>query len=181
MMKKLFFSTFANHNIGKHYLHKNPQYLEKVSEALDEVLKTTEKVREWTRTNKRTNGSMLPHEFKEYIPPDVAVIHLKASRNNTHCVVMDNKHNTVTHCSAGMVGLRGSETGSAEGGTRTGTEIAKRCKAKGINNIFINFKGFGQGRDPCFRSIMASLNILRISDKTPLPHGGCRPKKRRRV
>ena len=103
-------------------------------------------------------------------------------RNNTILSLTDWKHKLLGVASGGMCGLRGHHRGTSESGTRAASRIAKKTLSKGFRDVYVVFKGFGPGRDAAFRSLIAGgLNIRRIRDRTPIQHGGCKPRKARRV
>jgi small subunit ribosomal protein S11 len=94
----------------------------------------------------------------------------------------DWRHRIVRTISGGMCGLNGHLRGTPEAGTRAATRVGAIALQKGMKHVYVSMKGFGQGREPAFRALVASgIQIKRITDKTPIPHGGCRPRSVRRV
>lgn len=125
---------------------------------------------------------MSPKNFKESIPDGVGMVQILSSKNNTFVTLMDSNHKVLRSISGGMCGLKGCQRGTSEAGTRAASIIAGMAKDKQIVKLFVKLKGFGVGREAAFRSLIASgITILRIEDVTPVAHGGCRPKKARRV
>ncbi|MBU0692060.1 30S ribosomal protein S11 [bacterium] len=113
---------------------------------------------------------------------DTGVVHVKSSFNNTLITITDNYGNTISWASAGKMGLRGSRKNTPFAAQLAADNAAKAAMALGLRKVSINVRGPGGGRDGAIRSLVASgLRILTIRDVTPLPHNGCRPRKRRRV
>jgi len=113
---------------------------------------------------------------------DTGVVHVKSSFNNTLITITDNYGNTISWASAGKMGLRGSRKNTPFAAQLAADNAAKAAMALGLRKVSINVRGPGGGRDGAIRSLVASgLKILTIRDVTPLPHNGCRPRKRRRV
>lgn len=155
---------------------------QQADETLQQLLANNQRVRDWARTHKRSNGSMHPSEHQEFIPAGIGQITVFAKRNNTFCTLTDWEHKILRTVSAGMCDLRGWNRGTSEAGTRTASRIGQVAVDKGFRQVYVTLKGFGPGREPAFRSLIASgLQIVSIRDRTPVQHGGCRPKKARRV
>jgi small subunit ribosomal protein S11 len=113
---------------------------------------------------------------------DTGVVHVKSSFNNTLITITDNYGNTISWASAGKMGLRGSRKNTPFAAQLAADNAAKAAMTLGLRKVSINVRGPGGGRDGAIRSLVASgLKILTIRDVTPLPHNGCRPRKRRRV
>jgi small subunit ribosomal protein S11 len=113
---------------------------------------------------------------------DTGVVHVKSSFNNTLITITDNYGNTISWASAGKMGLRGSRKNTPFAAQLAADNAAKAAMALGLRKVSIVVRGPGGGRDGAIRSLVASgLKILTIRDVTPLPHNGCRPRKRRRV
>lgn len=113
---------------------------------------------------------------------DTGVVHVKSSFNNTLITITDNYGNTISWASAGKMGLRGSRKNTPFAAQLAADNAAKAAMALGLRKVSIEVRGPGGGRDGAIRSLVASgLKILTIRDVTPLPHNGCRPRKRRRV
>lgn len=110
-----------------------------------------------------------------------AVVHIKASYNNTLFTITDNRGDVLLWSSSGRCGFKGSKKKSPFAATTAGEDIGKRALDMGIVNVSIRISGPGQGRDHAIRALNAAgLNITSISDVTPIPHNGCRLPKRRR-
>ncbi len=110
------------------------------------------------------------------------IAHVRATFNNTIIAITDLSGNVISWASAGKVGYAGSRKSSAFAATVAAQDAAKTAMAAGMKEIEVNLKGPGAGRESAIRGLQSSgLNITIIRDKTPVPHNGCRPRKRRRV
>lgn len=110
------------------------------------------------------------------------VVHVNATFNNTIVVITTPSGEVISWASAGKVGYVGSRKSSAFAATVAAQDAAKGAIAVGMKSVEIVLKGPGQGRESAVRGIQSSgLEITVIRDKTPVPHNGCRPRKRRRV
>ena len=112
----------------------------------------------------------------------VGIAHVLASFNNTIVSITDLAGHVIAWCSAGKAGYSGSRKSSAFAATVAAQEAAKVAMAMGMKEVEINLKGPGAGRESAVRGLQSSgLNITIIRDVTPVPHNGCRARKRRRV
>ena len=110
------------------------------------------------------------------------VCHIAATFNNTKVVFSDVKGNVLSWSSAGRCGFKGSRKSTAYAGQVATTEAAKTAMGHGLRDVSVEVKGPGMGRDAAIRTLQTvGLSVSAIKDVTPIPHGGCRPKKRRRV
>lgn len=110
------------------------------------------------------------------------VCHIAATFNNTKVVFSDVKGNVLSWSSAGRCGFKGSRKSTAYAGQVATTEAAKTAMGHGLREVAVEVKGPGMGRDAAVRTLQTvGLAVSAIKDVTPVPHGGCRPKKRRRV
>ena len=110
------------------------------------------------------------------------VVHVKATFNNTIITITDPTGAVVAWASAGKVGYSGSRKSSAFAATVAAQDAAKLAMSCGMKEVEVYLKGPGAGRESAVRGIMSSgLSISKIGDRTPVPHNGCRPRKRRRV
>ena len=110
------------------------------------------------------------------------VAHVKATFNNTIISITDLTGNVVSWASSGKVGYVGSRKSSAFAATVAAQDAAKTAMALGMKEVEVNLSGPGAGRESAVRGLQSSgLAISIIRDKTPVPHNGCRPRKRRRV
>ena len=110
------------------------------------------------------------------------VAHVKASFNNTIVTITDPAGGVVAWASAGKAGYKGSRKSSAFAATVAAQDAAKGAVSVGMREVEVNLNGPGAGRESAVRGLQSSgLNITAIRDCTPVPHNGCRPRKRRRV
>ncbi|MCH9627633.1 MAG: 30S ribosomal protein S11 [Chlamydiales bacterium] len=110
------------------------------------------------------------------------VVHVKATFNNTIIAITDPAGNVVSWASAGKVGYSGSRKSSAFAATVAAQDAAKLAMTMGMKEVEVNLKGPGAGRESAVRGLISTgLMVSVIRDKTPVPHNGCRPRKRRRV
>jgi small subunit ribosomal protein S11 len=112
----------------------------------------------------------------------VGIAHVTASFNNTIISITDPMGRTIAWSSAGKTGYSGSRKSSAFAATVAAQDAGKVAASQGMKEIEVNLKGPGAGREPAVRGLMsAGLMVSAIRDSTPVPHNGCRPRKRRRV
>ncbi len=112
----------------------------------------------------------------------VGVAYIKASFNNTIISLADVYGNVVASSSAGQMGFKGSRKNTPFAAQQAAATAAKAALDLGMRKIDVRVKGPGSGRDSAIRSLQgAGLQITSIRDVTPIPHNGCRPRKRRRV
>jgi small subunit ribosomal protein S11 len=110
------------------------------------------------------------------------VAHVFASFNNTIVTIADPEGNTVATGSSGAMGFKGTRKSTPFAAMRAGEKAAVAAIRHGMKEINVRIKGAGSGRESSIRSMAkAGLKILSIEDVTPLPHNGCRAKKRRRT
>ena len=114
------------------------------------------------------------------IPSGIA--HITASFNNTQCCISDARGNVISWSSSGKAGFKGSRKSTAFAGTMVAQECARTAIARGMHEVEIRVQGAGAGRESAVRAIATSgLGVTLIKDITPIPHNGCRQRKRRRV
>ncbi|MCK4852321.1 MAG: 30S ribosomal protein S11 [Candidatus Omnitrophica bacterium] len=110
------------------------------------------------------------------------MMHVHATFNNTIVTVTDLKGKVLCWSSAGTSGFKGSRKSTPFAASIAAREAAKKAREHGISDIKIRLKGPGPGKESAVRSLRAEGFIVKgILDVTPMPHNGCRPKKRRRV
>jgi small subunit ribosomal protein S11 len=110
------------------------------------------------------------------------VAHIKATFNNTIISITDPEGNTLSWASAGNVGFKGSRKSTPYAAQQAAEAASRRAQEHGVRRVDVLVKGPGSGRETAIRSLQASgLEVLGIRDVTPVPHNGCRPRKRRRV
>ncbi|MDD3179411.1 MAG: 30S ribosomal protein S11 [Opitutaceae bacterium] len=110
------------------------------------------------------------------------VAHVTASFNNTIVAITDHKGQVIAWSSAGKCNFRGSRKSTAYAAQVVAQDAARNAMAHGLKDVQIRVSGPGLGRDSAIRGLQAiGLEISSIIDVTPVPHNGCRPRKRRRV
>lgn len=126
-----------------------------------------------TSAKKKKNKRSVPH----------GQVHISATFNNTIISVTDSKGGLLTASSAGACGFRGSKKGTAYAAQIAAEKAIVAAKQQyGVAKADVYIKGIGQGRDAAVRALGANeVAVDSIADVTGVPHGGCRPKKARRV
>jgi small subunit ribosomal protein S11 len=110
------------------------------------------------------------------------VAHIKSSFNNTIVTITDQEGNTISWATAGNVGFKGSRKSTPFAAQMAAEVAARRAMEHGVRKVDVLVKGPGSGRETAIRSIQnVGIEVSGIKDVTPVPHNGCRPKKRRRV
>jgi small subunit ribosomal protein S11 len=110
------------------------------------------------------------------------IVHIKSSFNNTIVSISDSEGAVIAWASAGNVGFKGSRKSTPFAAQLAAEACAKRAMEHGLRTVDVLVKGPGSGRETAIRSLMSTgIEVVGIKDVTPIPHNGCRPKKRRRV
>jgi small subunit ribosomal protein S11 len=110
------------------------------------------------------------------------IAHIQASFNNTIITITDKQGNVLVWSAPGIVGYSGSKKSTPFAAQIAAADAARKAKEIGIKDVEVRVKGPGFGRESAIRALQASgLIITLIKDVTPIPHNGCRPKKKRRV
>jgi small subunit ribosomal protein S11 len=108
--------------------------------------------------------------------------HIKSTFNNTIVMITDLEGNSLAWASSGQVGFKGSRKSTPFAAQLAAEAASRSAQEHGVRKVDVFVKGPGAGRETAIRSLQASgLEILGINDVTPVPHNGCRPRKRRRV
>ncbi len=108
--------------------------------------------------------------------------HIHATFNNTIVTMTDQQGNAVTWASAGTSGFKGSRKSTPYAAQIAGQKAAEQAMDHGMREVDVFVKGPGPGREAAIRAIAGSgMKIRSITDGTPVPHNGCRPRKKRRV
>jgi small subunit ribosomal protein S11 len=109
-------------------------------------------------------------------------VHIKATFNNTIISITDKQGNVISWSSPGAVGFNGSKKSTPFAAQVAASTAAKEAKDLGLQTVDVFVKGPGSGRESAIRAIQAAgLAVTAIRDVTPIPHNGCRPRKKRRV
>ena len=110
------------------------------------------------------------------------VVHVNASFNNTMITISDEQGNAISWSSAGVMGFKGSRKSTPYAAQLAAEDAAKKAMDHGLKTVNVDVMGPGSGRESALRALQAAgLVVQVIRDVTPIPHNGCRPRKRRRV
>ncbi|MCR5752920.1 MAG: 30S ribosomal protein S11 [Kiritimatiellae bacterium] len=114
------------------------------------------------------------------IPAGIAFI--RSTFNNTQVSIADARGGVISWSSAGKAGFKGSRKSTAFAATMVAQDAARIAVAKGMHECEVRMQGAGAGRESAVRAIQAAgIRVTQITDTTPVPHNGCRARKRRRV
>ena len=112
----------------------------------------------------------------------VGIANILATFNDTQVTITDMHGNLIGWSSAGRVGFKGSRKSTAYAAQQVAQDAARQAMAHGMKEVEIRVKGPGSGRESAIRALQAiGMEITTIKDVTPIPHNGCRPRKKRRV
>jgi small subunit ribosomal protein S11 len=129
---------------------------------------------------KRTAKTRLRRSERKNIA--VGEAHIKSTFNNTIITITDPTGAVISWQSAGTAGFKGSRKSTPFAAQVAAEACAKNAMEHGLKKIQVFVKGPGSGRETAIRSLQAAgLEVVSIQDRTPVPHNGCRPRKRRRV
>jgi small subunit ribosomal protein S11 len=110
------------------------------------------------------------------------IANILATFNNTQVSITDMQGNVIGWSSAGRVGFKGSRKSTAFAAQQVAQDAARQAMSHGMREVEVRVKGPGSGRESAIRALQAiGLEITTIKDCTPIPHNGCRPRKKRRV
>ncbi|UCB46866.1 MAG: 30S ribosomal protein S11 [Spirochaetota bacterium] len=110
------------------------------------------------------------------------IVHIQATFNNTVVTITDKQGNTISWSSAGSLDFRGAKKSTPFAAQVTAEDAARKAIEHGLKEVDVYVKGPGSGRESAIRTLqVVGLKINMIKDVTPIPHNGCRPRKRRRV
>ena len=125
-------------------------------------------------------ANVVKHKVRKNIAK--AIVHIKASFNNTLITVTDVEGGAICTSSAGCVGFKGARKSTPFAAQQAAQRAASAAMRNGVREVEVRVKGPGPGRESAIAALQqAGLRISSIEDVTPLPHNGCRPRKRRRV
>ena len=112
----------------------------------------------------------------------LGVAHVMATFNNTQVTITDMQGNLIGWSTAGRVGFKGSRKSTAFAAQQAAQDAARQAMSHGMREVEVRVNGPGSGRESAIRALQAiGLEITVIKDVTPVPHNGCRPRKKRRV
>jgi len=110
------------------------------------------------------------------------VVHVNASFNNTMITITDEQGNAISWSSAGGMGFKGSRKSTPYAAQLAAEDAAKKAMEHGLQTVNVEVRGPGSGRESALRALQSvGLTVNMIRDVTPIPHNGCRARKRRRV
>ena len=110
------------------------------------------------------------------------VANILATFNNTQVTITDMQGNSLGWSTSGRVGFKGSRKSTAFAAQQAAQDAARQAMAHGLREVEVRVSGPGSGRESAIRALQAiGLEITAIKDATPIPHNGCRPRKKRRV
>jgi len=110
-----------------------------------------------------------------------AIVHVKATFNNTIVTFTDVNGETLCWDSAGTVGFKGARKATPFAASRAAERSASKAKRMGVKEVEVRVKGPGGGRESAITALShAGLDVIAVEDRTPIPHNGCRPRKQRR-
>ena len=110
------------------------------------------------------------------------VAHVNASFNNTKITITDAQGNTIAWSSSGTMGFKGSRKSTPFAAQVAAEDAGRKAMEHGVKTLDVLVKGPGAGRESALRALQSvGFTIMSIKDVTPIPHNGCRPRKRRRV
>jgi len=111
-----------------------------------------------------------------------AIAHVNSSFNNTLITITDYQGNTIAWSSSGSMGFKGSRKSTPYAAQLAAEDAGKKASEHGVKFVDIEVQGPGSGRESALRALqIVGFQVNSIRDVTPIPHNGCRPKKRRRV
>jgi len=111
-----------------------------------------------------------------------AIVHIKATFNNTIITITDPSGEVLCWNSAGTIGFKGSRKSTPFAAQRAAETVAEKARKLGVREVEVRVKGPGSGRESAVTALQAAgITVRSIEDVTPLPHNGCRPRKKRRV
>jgi small subunit ribosomal protein S11 len=126
------------------------------------------------------SGQRIKRRERKNITSGVA--HVNATFNNTMITIADAQGNVIAWASAGSQGFKGSRKSTPFAAQIAGEQAGKRAAEHGMRSLEVQVRGPGSGRESALRALQSvGFTITSIRDVTPIPHNGCRPRKRRRV
>ncbi|XP_061451163.1 small ribosomal subunit protein uS11m [Rhineura floridana] len=113
---------------------------------------------------------------------EIPIAHIKATYNNTHIQVVSHDNVSLALSTCGTEGFKNAKKATGIAAQTTGIAAAAKASAKGVSHIRVVVKGLGPGRMAAIKGLtMGGLEVISITDNTPIPHNGCRPRKARRL
>nr|XP_020482337.1 28S ribosomal protein S11, mitochondrial [Labrus bergylta] len=113
---------------------------------------------------------------------ELPIVHIKATYNNTHIQMTDSVGESLVRTSCGTEGFKNIKKSTPVAAQTAGISAASKATAKGVTFVRVVIKGIGPGRQSAIQGLtMGGLEVVSITDNTPVPHNGCRPRKARRT
>ena len=110
------------------------------------------------------------------------IVHVKATQNNTIVTITDMAGETLAWDSAGTIGFKGARKATPFAATRAGEQCGQKVRKMGMSEVEVRITGTGAGRESAVTGVAScGIRVTAIEDRTPVPHNGCRPRKKRRV
>lgn len=118
-------------------------------------------------------------KVKKNVP--YGTVHVRSTFNNTVVTITDKEGNALCWASSGTHGIKGSKKSTPYAAGKSAELAGQKAVEMGMKKVDVEVKGLGSGREAAVRSLTAvGLEVVKITDKTPVPHNGCRPPKKRR-
>lgn len=144
-----------------------------IKKTAEELIEEKESVDKKMQKEVKVRAALRPRRGRIYI---------SSTYNNTLISLTDEKGDVLLNRSAGSVGFKGTKKGTSFAGSKVAEAAVWACQKLAISQVDVFIKGIGGSRDSALKTLAnKGLQILSITDITPLPHNGCRPKKARRV
>jgi small subunit ribosomal protein S11 len=138
--------------------------------------------KEQKKTEEKVEKAAAPRKKKERKNVTTGTAHVNSTFNNTIVTITDAQGNTLAWSTAGNMGFKGSRKSTPYAAQIAAEEAGKKAKEHGVKTLEVLVKGPGSGRESALRALQSvGFVINSIVDITPVPHNGCRPRKRRRV
>ncbi len=161
----------ASHRLNQHKIMGKKRIIQKTEK---ELLEERERIE--AAVKKETKAEAPAGKIKE------GKIYISSSYNNTIITLTDLSGNVLAWASAGQIGFKGTKKATPFAASKVAEAIMQTIKKLGIQKLAVFVKGIGSGRESAIRSLAAhGLDIISITDITPVPHNGCRPPKVRRM
>ncbi|MFQ3580963.1 30S ribosomal protein S11 [Chloracidobacterium validum] len=136
------------------------------------------------KKNSQSKPSLKKKTFKKKEKKNIpqGIVHIQASFNNTLVSITDLNGNLLAASSSGALGFKGSRKGTPFAAQQAAAKATAVAKESGLQSCEVRISGPGSGRESAIRAIQANgVEVRLIRDVTPIPHNGCRPRKKRRV
>ena len=151
-----------------------------IKQTTEDVLQEKEALEAKTESVLRRSSETKGHGSRGAFSRGIAHVH--ASYNNTIITVTDAGGDALAWASSGTLGFRGPKKATPYAATRVAEAIAARLERLGVRDLDVRVRGIGAGRDAAIRGLAsAGFNVLSVKDVTPIPHGGTRAPRPRRV